>query len=296
MTFANEYEGLVGSCLDGVMEMNQRTGEKIRIARGGYSFKIDLSDNILPTCGYRFVRPKIAAAELAWCLRGETSIRWLQTQTGVWDQFADIRECLCSDGMDYGDICPNCNGTGKTMFVDQAYGYRWRLAFDRDQLGLAIAALTKDPTDRRIWISSWDPRVDGLGAQGQKTVPCPVGFTFSIVAGHLDSTLMIRSSDVYMGLPIDVMRHALLMAAVAVDLNVTPGIMQVALAHPHLYERHVDNARQMFCAEPVIPNFQMPPWTTREIADSREVYMELIKEKTKEAVWPSFDPRSNVVV
>ena len=34
-----------------------------------------------------------------------------------------------------------------------------------------------------------------MGATGQKNVPCPVGFTLSLVDGTLNSAMLIRSSD-----------------------------------------------------------------------------------------------------
>lgn len=54
-----------------------------------------------------------------------------------------------------------------------AYGYRWRCKFADDQLEWAIERLKKDPNDRRVVITMWDPSSDMAQAdKGGKDVPC----------------------------------------------------------------------------------------------------------------------------
>jgi len=281
--FAYTYRALLRVLLsDGVEEKNERTGAAIKILEGGGSFQLDLSDGYLPTCGLRKTWPHVAAAELVWCLRGDDHIDWLRKHTKVWDQFAD-------------KYYPLDEHQGPNYLLDAAYGYRWRHKFERDQLALAVEALQKNPTDRRIWISSWDPAVDGLGAPDQKTVPCPVGFTFSIVSGKLHSTFVLRSSDVFMGLPHDVMRHALLMASVAADLKVWLGTMQVTLAHPHLYDKHWDLARKCLDEVMVCPPIILPKYTACEILTMEDVYVTEMKETAAALAWPTYSPKVEVI-
>src|SRR3989338_8234729 len=90
-TFASIYYMIVSVCLRGaeaVEELNQRTKQRIRALPGGASFRLDLSDGVLPTPGCRRVYPHVAAAEVAWCLLGHNHVDWLRTHTKVWDQFA----------------------------------------------------------------------------------------------------------------------------------------------------------------------------------------------------------------
>ncbi len=271
-TFGQVYQDLLSRLLaTGVEEKNQRTGATIRIIRGGTSFKLNISDGILPTCGLRKTYPHVAAAELAWCLLGHDHVHWLDKHTTVWNQFAD----------ENGDL--------------ESYGYRWRYKFGRDQLQLAVRALHKDPSDRRIWISSWDPSEDGLGAPDQKTVPCPVGFTLSIVDGHLDSTFLLRSSDVFMGLPHDVARHAYLMKALATTLGTLPGVMQVTLAHPHLYDKHFPLAEKCLTLELVEPLIALPPLCVEAIILKPDLYVETEKRKAESVTWPTYKPAVEVV-
>lgn len=276
MRFAEAYENLINLIMsdDGDYDMNQRTRSAVSFLPEGYSFVADLSSNVLPTCGLRRTRPHIAAAEVAWCFMGDPSLKWLQKHTQIWNVFAD--------------------GNGNVM---EAYGYRWRHAFGYDQIDIAIRRLTADPSDRRVWISSWDPRGD-LRPGDQKTVPCPVGFTLSTHENRLNSTLMIRSSDVFIGLPLDVMRHALVMRAIANSLNRKLGYMRVTLAHPHIYESHWDMALTMLGEEIMVPDIRMPenPWTVEHVVNNPDEYVDLIRLAALDSVgWPTYDPRVAVV-
>lgn len=269
-TFADSYMDLVQLIMseESEYQMNQRTKSGISFLPEGYSFAVDLGDNVLPTCGLRRTRPHIAAAETAWCFMGHRNLRWLQKHTAIWNTFAD----------EDGDIA-------------EAYGHRWRRAFNYDQIQIAIARLRADHSDRRVWISSWDPRCDLLNF-GQKTVPCPVGFTLSMSNMRLNSTLMIRSSDVVIGLPLDVMRHALVMRAFANSLNAHLGYMRVTLAHPHIYESQWDIAHMMLEQDIAIPDIKMPDWNISQIVDDPDGYVALIREQVFNSLgWPDYDPK-----
>ena len=236
-------------------ETNVRTGAEIAMLPYPVGFPVDLRSRRLPLPGNRRVWPATAAAEVAWFLSGERDVTWLRDKCPIWDKFTEA--------------------DGKT--VDAAYGYRWRVRFGRDQIQRAIDALIDDPTDRRVYISAWDPSLDGLGETGQRNVPCPVGFTLSIVDNHLNSALMIRSSDVFIGLPYDVMGHALLMDAIAESVAVRGlGWLHVTLAHPHIYSTHYEMAEsslgRIWAEKP-----EMPGWSVEEIGADPDGYVARVK-------------------
>lgn len=292
------------------VETNKRTGERIKVGVGGTSFRIDLSGGLLPTIGYRKTFPRSAAAEVAWFLQGKQEADFIRKYAPLWDKF--VEEIEFDDHEDLFHVnkaipplrigfTVNARGeriyNGKYVFdgVKAAYGYRWRTHFGRDQIGLSIEALRKDPSDRRVYVSAWDPAEDGLGASGQRNVPCPVGFTLSVQAGHLCSSMVLRSSDVFVGLPYDVMGHALLMDAIAQELRIRPGIMQVTLAHPHLYEHHWDMTVEALRQEPVLPALQLPGWTVSQIVRAPDDYVTRYGDEAKQVAWPSYNPKPHVV-
>jgi thymidylate synthase len=275
-------------------ERNERTGRVVRQLPGGVSFRLDLSDGRIPVPGLRKVHPRTAAAEVAWFLRGDQSVAWLREQrVRIWDMFVE--------------------DDGET--VEAAYGYRWRRHFRRDQIDGAVAALAMDPSNRRIFVSAWDPATDGLSQlQQQRNVPCPVGFTLSIVNGRLHSSLFIRSSDVFVGLPYDVMGHAILMRVIEMTLDkarfaaigapAVPfglGSMHVTLAHPHLYEPHFDMAATALHQVPVEegPKLAVDSLFDLSFFDSvnADRHPEFVEQYARLArvPWPTYDPHPELV-
>jgi thymidylate synthase len=282
-TFAAQYRDLLWRLTYDyggfVEELNQRTGHTIR-AVTGTSLTIDLEAGILPTIDCRRTFPKSAAAETAWYMLGTQDPAFIDRYAKrLWDKFKE------DDGT-----------------VRAAYGYRWRRHFDRDQLLKSVIALAKDPSDRRCYVSTWDPREDGLGARGQKNVPCPVGFTLSMLDGRLNSTLLIRSSDVFVGLPYDVAGHAMLMASISSSIarcgnyGVGPlGVMQVAIAHPHLYDSHFEMAEKCVSEPKVQPIVPLLGWSIGQVMAEPDSFVGQYKVLQSLTRWPSYCPVPDVI-
>lgn len=315
MPFYDVYGAILAWTFQAPVEANERTGTRVRVGRGGTAFRVDLGDGLLPTIGYRKTFPKSAAAEVAWYVRGEQDATFIRQYAPLWDKFVEeipYDMDLLAHGPDEHmpqslayrtkDV-PLTDGNfrrvqdGEPFFqgVRSAYGYRWRRHFGRDQLRLGIEALRKDPSDRRVYVSAWDPAEDGLGEQGQRNVPCPTSFTFSVTGGELHSSLFLRSSDVFVGLPYDVMGHALLMDAVAHELRIRPGVMHVTLAHAHLYESHWELTAEALKQEPVVPAMQLPGWSLSQVERDPHDYVQRYAEEAKQFTWPAYSPRPEVI-
>lgn len=271
------YRELLRSLLDSeYSEINERTGVLIKTLFGGYSFKLDLSNDRVPVVGSRKLFPRSAAAEIAWFLSGSNDVTWLEKYSGIWSKFTE--------------------DDGKT--VSSAYGNRWRSYFGRDQVADAVEALKANSTDRRVYVSAWDPAEDGLG-RPSKNVPCPLGFTLSIAGGALHSTVTLRSSDVFVGLPYDVMGHAMLMQVLATTLDVNVGTMTVTLAHPHLYEPHFEMART--CVDAPLParftlGPRLQPFDLENVERFPDEFVAAYVDEAKECSWPEFSPRPELVL
>ena len=277
LSFSETYTQMLKEILLIDTEINNRTGVGVRTILGGESFWIDLNQGILPTIGLRRTYPRSAAAEVAWYISGDNKIDFISKYAPFWDKFTDTDE------------------SGETV-VKSAYGYRWRRHFGRDQLRLAIDTLKKDPTNRRVLVSAWDPSEDGLGAEGQKNVPCPAFFTLNITRGELHSSLFLRSSDLVVGLPYDVMGHALLMDAIAAELVLPLGIMHVTLADAHVYECHIPIVRDMLKNKPICPTIQMPRWSISDIELKPDTYVEMYGDYAKTLDWPAYTAQPEIIV
>lgn len=273
------YEDLLKQVMNhGVTELNARTGAHVR-ALPNQVVEIDCGI-ALPTCGLRRVFPHVAAAELAWTLSGKKSIQWLVNYTKMWNNFQE------EDGT-----------------IEAAYGYRWRTHFKRDQLFQAIDALRQDRSSRQVVVLAWDPAEDGLMARKKKNVPCPLGFSINIIGNKLNMGVYVRSSDLVVGLPYDVMHYALLLDAIREELAMTTadwrdlvrGSLMMTLTHAHVYDQHFDLAWRMLDNPPEPSLTIFPMWRPHSIISQPDDYVAEVKRLAKDGLHP-FHERAEAIL
>lgn len=299
--FHEAYRGLLSEIMNqGVTEENARTATKIKMLQGGHSFKLDLTNGRLPVAGNRRYYPHIAAAETAWQFMGTKNAHFvLKYAPKLWSKF----------------VTEETDGAGTAVKkLETAYGYRWRVEFGRDQLALALRELKDNPTNRQLFISAWDPRSDGLGGPQPKNIPCPIGFTVSRFQDDLHMSVFIRSSDVFVGLPYDVMAYSLTADAIAATVGLRPASLHVTLAHPHLYKPHWNATKACLTgdwsagewreakefadastswaddAEPSLPGWSIPM-----IEGDPDSYLDVVKQLTRRTRQNSWDPCPEVI-
>lgn len=218
----------------GADQHNKRTGHDVR-SMPSMQLRLDMGEvgkNNMQIPGWRKMFPKSALAEILWMLLGTQSPAWIRQHTKMWDLWTE------EDGT-----------------IPTAYGYRWRHAFDRDQLNTAIDALTSDPSSRQVNVFAWHPGMDGNGAPNQpKNIPCILGFTVNVINGSLNMSVYLRSSDIIVGLPYDYMTYGFLMHFMSNTLNVKPGTLCLHLAHAHYYRVH-DHIVDEIIDAPLNPNW-----------------------------------------
>lgn len=292
--FRDAYKDLMVKCMEGHVEVNQRTGVKTQIAKGPQSFSLHLGGG-LPIAGNRRYWPHIAAAETAWQFLGTKDPTFiLQHAPKLWSKFLEKEP-----GPEPEDHLGPTGGKSEIDVLKAAYGFRWRKAFGRDQVQMALDALASDATNRQVYIQAWDPRSDGLGGPDQpKNIPCPIGFSLNVTGGKLNCAVFIRSSDVFVGLPYDVMSYALTMDAFASSLGIEPAFLHVTLAHAHIYEPHfkavdacLDGEHKRWMQTQV----PLPAWPVEMIETNPNGYITQLKLQSKRATFPSWDPMPVVV-
>ena len=131
-----QYLDLLDRILDEGVDKSDRTGTGTRSVFG-HQMRFDLSEGF-PVVTTKKLHLKSIIGELLWFLRGDTNVRWLQERgISIWDEWAD----------EQGDLGP-------------VYGHQWRhWGAEGDQPGVdqireAIATIKRDPTSRRIIVSS----------------------------------------------------------------------------------------------------------------------------------------------
>ena len=273
------YPWLVEHIMEnGVDQLNERTGHSVKVAVGPVSFQIDMSDRRLPVPGLRKTYPFVAAAEAAWQVLGTQDISFLQKQgIKMWDKFEE-------DIPGYDE-----NGEHTKRGIPAAYGHRYRQHFNgRDQFKCAVKALAKNRSDRQIWLTAWDPAHDGLGMTDIKNVPCPVGFNLMVIDQTLHCQMVLRSSDVMVGLPYDIMCQILtvdiLRTSLWAELNdeeVQLGMLGVTLCNAHIYDDHWEAAREALGLVKITQQFQgplLPHWDLEAVELGPDRYVQTFRD------------------
>gem|GEM_PF-171162 len=207
---------------EGVREKNARTGHET-IALPGVHFSIDIEHDGFPLLTLRKIPVKMFVAEQIWFVSGSRKpADFLRDFTKIWDSF-----------------------TNPADTVTVAYGYRWRKHFGRDQLGLLIKLLKKEPSSRHGVIVTWDPAEDGLGGTKRANVPCPYSFTVNIIGGRLHLHNVIRSNDMFLGFPSDVAGFALLQCILAQKLGVKTGVYSHSISNAHVYDNQEEAVKEL---------------------------------------------------
>ncbi len=220
-----EFDRKYSDCLrqileNGIEETNERTGHKVK-ALPGLHFNID---NGFPLLSLRKIAPRVFAAEQVWFMLGSRKpVEFIDQYTKIWNDFT------------------NLNGV-----VNSAYGFRWRQFFGRDQIGLLVKLLEKEPSSRHGVVITWDAASDGLNPDlKKKNVPCPLSFTVNIIGGRLHFHTIFRSNDMVVGCPFDVAGFALLQRILAARLGVGVGVYSHSISNAHIYDVHYEAAREL---------------------------------------------------
>jgi len=161
----------------------------------------------------------------------------------------------------------NYSDDGKTMWG--AYGPRLM-----GQLPHVLATLKRDPDSRQAIALSWRPQVAGFGETSHfdeslheagivdldygshlpewdgaswlsKDIPCTISWHFMIRSGRLSLTVFMRSNDVWLGLPYDLLSFTTVQRVVASYLGVEPGPYHHVVSNLHLYEPQFEDAERL---------------------------------------------------
>lgn len=114
-------------------------------------------------------------------------------------------------------------------------------------------------------------------------------------------SIFLRSSDVFVGLPYDMMNYALLLDAFSATLECIPGTLHFTLAHAHLYEKHKTelfkclhgSQEKWLSYEEVSPN--LPAWSVERIISNPEEYISHMKTLAKRVKLHSWTPKPELV-
>ncbi len=234
------YLALLDEVLNSGVQKSDRTGTGT-LSLFGKSMRFNLADGF-PMVTTKRLHWKSIAHELIWFIRGETNIRYLRENgVSIWDEWADEK----------GDLGP----------VYGAQWRRWKSADGKttDQLAHVMHQIRHNPDSRRILISTWN-----VGELSQmKLPPCHVLFQFYVANGKLSCQLYQRSADIFLGVPFNIASYALLTCLVAHCSNLIPGEFIHVLGDAHLYQNHIEQAKEQLQRTPrTLPILMIDPSLT----------------------------------
>jgi thymidylate synthase len=239
-----QYLELIDDVLEKGERKNDRTGTGT-IAVFGCQKKYDLRQGF-PILTTKKVLFAAVVHELLWFLKGSTNINdGLKQHTPIWNAWAD----------EHGELGP-------------IYGYQWRkwekFVWDKqantyskehvDQIQNALHLIKTNPDSRRIIVSAWNV----ADIERMALPPCHMMFQFFVINGRLDCQLYQRSADLALGVPFNIASYALLMAMMAQECKLVPGIFTHTLGDAHIYLNHVDGLKLQLARTPkALPTLQI---------------------------------------
>lgn len=163
------------------------------------------------------MNPAFAIAEVVWILQGREDAGFLNYWNPGLPRFA-----------------------GSGPVYHGAYGHRLRVNFRLDQIKCACRALAADPESRQIVLQIWDTArdlPDENGAPRSKDVPCNICSMPKVRNGRLEWLQVMRSNDIYRGVPHNFVQFTTLQEVLAGVLGLEVGGYVQISDSLHLYEK-----------------------------------------------------------
>jgi len=244
-----------------------RTGIKAYTIAGAI-FEHDMSKGF-PLLTTKKTPFKLVATELEFFINGITDKKWLQDKNNhIWDEWAKPQKAP------YGHDEESKKKMLEERDLGPIYGFQWRhfnapyKSFDSDysrkgidQLKKVIETLKTNPRDRRMIVSAWNPQqFDEMALP-----PCHYAFQITVINDKLNLLWNQRSVDTMLGLPFNIASYGLLLHLLAKEAGLKEGKLVGFLADVHIYENHVDGAKEQLSRDPnkyPLPTIETENWKT----------------------------------
>jgi len=256
-----QYLDLLKKIMDEGTDRPDRTGIGSR-AIFGQQMRFNMKDGF-PAMTTKKLAFEVVKAELLWFLSGSSDNKELQKLgCHIWDGNANA---------DYWK--PKAKFEGD---LGRVYGVQWRswkspyTDVPIDQVTNVINQLKKNPSDRRIIISAWNPAELDMMA----LPPCHLLCHFFCVGKKLSLLMYQRSCDTFLGVPFNIASYSLLLQMVAQVTGLEAHEFVHILGDTHIYLNHFDQVKEQMSREP----YPLPKlWLNPEVKNIFDFKMEDIK-------------------
>lgn len=210
---------------------------------------------------------KTCFTELTWFLKGDTNIKYLiENGCNIWTDDAYkhyLRINTFDDTLTKDEFIEAVKDKKAYIFdkdkelgilrfytagdLGPVYGKQWRGygAYEFDQVKYVIDNIKNNPSSRYNIINAWNGD-DFLGKHANVALPaCHVYYQFCVNHGKLDMMMVQRSCDVFLGVPFNIASGAALLTLIAHHTGYEPGKFHWVGNCCHLYENHMEQAKQL---------------------------------------------------
>lgn len=166
------------------------------------------------------INPAFAIVESFWILAGRNDAKLVNFWNPALPRFAGATDCYPG-----------------------AYGHRLRKHYELDQIEAAFKALSADPNGRQVMLQIWDPRTDAPlpdGTPAAADIPCNICALIKVRDGRLEWLQLLRSNDLFRGLPYNFVQFTILQEIMAGWLGLDLGSYNHVADSLHVYETDLD--------------------------------------------------------
>jgi thymidylate synthase len=229
------YNDLLREIMDTGTDRSGRNGQ----TRGLFTrqLRYKMSDGF-PATTTKKLAFRSVAAELFWFMSGCSDNRVLERLgCTIWTANAEAPYWKPKAKFD-GDL-------------GRVYGVQWRNwkrpdGTTVDQLTSVIERIKKDPNDRRLIVTAWNPGE----LEEMALPPCHMTFQFFVTEGKLSLHMLQRSADTFLGVPFNIASYALMLHLVAQMTDLIADELIITLGDVHIYHEHFDAVREQLSREP----------------------------------------------
>lgn len=153
-----------------------------------------------------------------------------------------------------GELARHFTGRDDGVANRSAYG---AIAFNRygfDQVAQVIDTLKRDPCSRRAVI---DFNVPNRERSEAKDETCAIALVFELRGGRLDCTGIMRSDDVWLDTPYDVVFFTELQKHIANELRVAYGKYTHFAVSLHAYGKDIGRVHEVWCRKQAAPRLRL---------------------------------------
>lgn len=207
---------------------------------------------------------RLVASELEFFIKGLRSKKWLQERNNhIWDEWCNPEK------VPYGTDEATKAKMAAEDDLGAIYGVQWRdfkqptclddvLDNDSgvDQLAKIVETLKKNPSDRRMLCSAWNP----TALHQMALPPCHVLWQVTVIDNKLHLSWYQRSCDAFLGVPFNISSYGLLLHLLTLETNVyrkandlplfEEGELTGFFTDYHIYENHENAVREQLTRNP----------------------------------------------